>query len=482
MDALLNILAKADIHILKEIKDIVDTKYVEKVNEVRELSFTEDINRFVTHNDALFPDSGDVEYQGILSDLEKLRLDGNLKADKKVKNTPSNVWLTTTNEPYTWMSKSGPIVNHPKQLNDSSHIKKLMDRLNSGQGLDLNSCLVAYYANGTVNARLHADDEGSLDHSHPICILSTGNERTVEFLRKPQRHNEDPIYTINLKPGSPYSMLPGCQSYFKHRVPPCKNAGPRFSISFRRLKTLEPLCHTSKAKSPVKEMISLFNNKGDDADSILSETQSRVNRVSDSQPIQQLPKSKPYISVIFGTSITKKLDPIKLGTGNRRVINLSKSGATINDISKSVDLFFEDLSNVPSDIEKIMFSLGTNDIRHRRGVSKFRKPLLDLIIKTKTYFPQAKIYFQAVLPIRLNTNFTAENFTTFNKMLLDLCISEKCYFLDIFYGFLDCHFYDINMYFYNSDGIHLNHRGIVKLAQYMRYAINRDKFNPLVLN
>ncbi len=114
---------------------------------------------------------------------------------------------------------------------------------------------------------------------------------------------------------------------------------------------------------------------------------------------------KPKIrrtTVLFGTSMTKNIEPKKLGFRGRKVVNLSHSGAKIKDIYDNVRDFYENHEAAKSnDVEKIIFSLGTNDVKFcRYGVGHLRKHVVRLIDLTKNIFPAAIVLFQCCLPIK----------------------------------------------------------------------------------
>lgn len=470
MDIFNELLDNADINLMKLMKAAVEQRIVKTINENKVKMPTADINEFVTYKESYLPEESSVEFQGLLADLEDIHL------DKTSKSGIETAWLSSANQSYSWMSSQGPVHNQPKDINDSKFIKQIMENINSEFDLKLNSCLVSYYSNKKVTNSLHADDEPTMDNSQPICIVSLGAHRSIQFYRKSQHHSAQPHHIIGLKSGSLCSMLKGCQDYFKHRIPSGEEDGHRYSLSFRRIRS------TEAPSTPVKHIVSLIENMTlNSTSSIGSPTPSKKHTDADNVICQSNNNStNPHISVLFGTSITTKLDEARLAHGRRKCINISNSGDTIHDISKRVDAFFEKHDTTPLEIEKVIFSFGTNDIRFRKGIHHMKKPILELIAKTKLYFPREVIYFQSLLPIRIKNNFIASNFINFNKLLFELCIANKCLFIDIFTQFIDHRGYSINEFLYIHDGIHLNHRGTVILAHFIRYAINKDRFNPLV--
>ncbi len=83
-----------------------------------------------------------------------------------ISDVVQNRFISLKDESYIWNSKyKGPIVNNALNLEDFPNVKRLMDKVNTEFNCSLNSALVAYYKNGEVSARLHSDDEASLDSS-----------------------------------------------------------------------------------------------------------------------------------------------------------------------------------------------------------------------------------------------------------------------------------------------------------------------------
>ena len=89
--------------------------------------------------------------------------------------------------------------------------------------------------------------------------------------------------------------------------------------------------------------------------------------------------------MIFGTSITEYVDGDLMSRGIRTVVNVSSSGANIDDIRQMAEDFHHE--NLPSihKIDKIIVSVGTNDVKFYnpriRNMSKDLKPKLISLVK-----------------------------------------------------------------------------------------------------
>lgn len=109
---------------------------------------------------------------------------------------------------------------------------KLMQRLNERLGLNLNSCLLNYYLNGTVGIARHSDDEKELVGGDQAVVvsLSLGATRIFRFHSKTTDERVD----IPLKSGDVLVMGPLTQRYYEHSIPvQAKITEPRINLTFR---------------------------------------------------------------------------------------------------------------------------------------------------------------------------------------------------------------------------------------------------------
>ena len=182
--------------------------------------------------DEHFIELNSVLHKGVLSDINKLGLE---KHDQE-KKCIQNVWLTSTGQPYTWVSKKSnkSFTHDPVPIVDSQYIEQLRVMVNDRFGSNLNSCLATYYPPGT-GLNLHTDDEKELDEMQPITVASFGDTQSVEFVKKYRGSNSSADFSLRPKEGSLYRMLPNCQEVLRHRVKPAidhENSW-RVSLSFR---------------------------------------------------------------------------------------------------------------------------------------------------------------------------------------------------------------------------------------------------------
>ena len=181
--------------------------------------------------------------------------------------------------------------------------------------------------------------------------------------------------------------------------------------------------------------------------------------------------------------MTKRVNVRNLGFKGRKVINVSKGGAKIKDVILNVREFHDqDSSAKNDDIEKIIFSIGTNDILNsRHGVSHLKRYLHELADSTKFLFPHATIVFQSCLPMR-GFGSIAHNVLAFNNLLIDLTkVYANCVYLDCFKDFLtnDRNFCNDKLYY---DYIHLNKHGIHVLTTWLKFVVNETSFDRIIDN
>ena len=149
----------------------------------------------------------------------------------------------------------------------------------------------------------------------------------------------------------------------------------------------------------------------------------------------------------------------------------------LQNISSDLDTFYEEHGE--ENVVKVFISAGVNDMRYcSNGIYHLKTKITQLINKVELYFPHAKIFFQSVLPVYIENRHTVKNILDFNRMLYDICLQRKCYYLNIFGLFLSP-WLKRNEYLYR-DKVHLNRRGTAILARVYILHINKERFNPII--
>lgn len=400
---------------------------------------------------------------------------------KSMSDKVQNKFISSLPEPYSWPSKKGPVINNPLELSKFPVIKRIMNQVNQRFNCDMNSVLVSCYVRGEVNTGLHRDDEKSLDPKQPICVLSVGATRRVEWVAadKPTKYAAD--YRIDPADCSLYIMKTGCQEDFLHRVRRDKNVKSwRISLSFRcsvpeksevpEEQSEVPVTSENSEKTPPKSSVK---------DIPISSTPNLDSAAQGFSPFPQHsnldrnsglkhPQSE-RIGLILGSSITKNVSGEMLSRKSRTVVNLSESGANIYDLTKISNEFYAENTSLVHKVDRIVINIGTNDIKWLNGrrasvFRKFRIPLSNLVKDLKLLFPNALIIFTTVLPIRALYNYTAFTVNSFNSLLYQVCNDFGCIFYDCFLDFLAPDQRDYNSSLFR-DKWHLNENGLRLLCR-----------------
>ena len=459
-----------------------------------------------------------VDYsENFISDLDKELLEAelasmSLKPPTTSPNKISNQFVSFGDEPYIWESQHGSVVNDPIHFDNFPNLKRVLNKVNSEFNCDLNCVLVSRYATGNNSLRKHDDDELAMDPTQPICVITLGATRKIEFLKKRQigyAHTDLALLPLDK---SLYVMKPGCQTYFEHRVRKDKRVKTeRFCLSFRHFipsnersppMTLPPTVSTV-TPSPVQNLNNKFDNsspedfvtpmRGDfnphDSTKLIHSLKEQAQGFSPFSRDDTFATNSPAKStcgeklcVIFGTSITHAVNGEMMSRGSRRVINISESGNKIGDIMDSVRDFCLENPSAVNSVDKVIISVGTNDIKHFNSFDhdlnkRFRRPLTKLMKQVKLVFPLAQIIFKCVLPFKITYKYHPKSVHEFNVLLLELCKEHSCIFMDCFGGFLDEHGVDYDTYLYR-DFYHLNESGLKQLCRALKYAIYTNVFNP----
>ncbi len=525
------VFGKMDLHQLRNVMSYINNLIIEKSRleigghvkpELADIAVIPDVNDYVEYHED-YCNTENIETEILMSELESL---GFKSSSKSVQNK----FLSMVDESYSWKSHGGTVSNDPASFDDYPTIKSILEGLNSKFDINLNSVLISYYSSGVVNTRLHDDNEDTMDPTQPISVLSIGTKRRIEFFSK---HvdclNRSPDLAIQPVSGSLYVMKPGCQANFLHRVRKNKNIREsRFCLSFRcfvskKCPTVsstpakpEPDCSSTPAAVPGTEDKSSVSDTvaGDvvhDQTPTSPKMASNISAISDvghvndvdfgvvSEGYSSFPsKSKinstsigpgcsggQRICVLFGTSITADIDGEKMSRKNRVVVNRSNSGAYIQDVMEELDDFLHEHSDHVRNIDKIIFSIGTNEIKnfncYKQDVfSKFYSPLMKLVEHTRNLFPRAQIVFQCVLPIFAMYRYTGMSIHLFNELLIEVCRRTGCVFFDCFRLFLNNWGSNFRAELYR-DKLHLSkERGIGVLCRALKNVIFGNIYNPLM--
>lgn len=97
-----------------------------------------------------------------------------------------------------------------------------------------NVCFLNRYDDDHQHLGWHADDSITMDHDHPIAVVSFGEPREIWWKRKGESGVVPPSQRQRLAHGSLFIMPAGFQREHLHRIPRGDRAmGPRVSMTFR---------------------------------------------------------------------------------------------------------------------------------------------------------------------------------------------------------------------------------------------------------
>jgi alkylated DNA repair dioxygenase AlkB len=387
------------------------------------------------------------------------------------KRKPDAQWLSKVDKPYIYKD-SNPI-HHAKDITQLPGICKVMEQFNEQFSCKLDSCLVLKYSSSSASTSLHADDEENLDASQPICNLSLGNTRKIEFMA-----NSDGklVREIPMKDKSLVLMKPGTQQVMKHKVRAEKTslktegACLRYSLSFRALAKRPPAL-LEDGKTP---------------------TTCGSNSTLTNSPVQT-PGSGSYtvpkhVCLIAGDSYAARLDPVKLGRRTVEVVSVARGGANVNHVMDQLKDYKSNNSSVV--VDKICISVGTNDLRYLDSAHNFKFKFKSLCSLIKELYPLAKVYFQLLLPLPCRNRFdwkTNSNIMTLNRIIVNESIFRRFHVLDAFQPFC-MRFRNPSLpdlrdnRLFNGKNIHPSEtRGIGVLAKLYIRAIHSNFFDPFTL-
>ena len=508
---------------LREYASIINGEILSRHNNCSPVSRAESTSESYTVNDFVDYQSNflnPTERELVMAECEGLHFKTKIPSD-----AVQNRFLSFGEESYSWNSSSGPVVNAPLDLNGFTSIKNILSKINSEFKCSLNSALVSFYKSGDVSARLHSDDEPTLDPSQPIVVVSIGTVRRVEFVDNRQESFRRNALTLDPEDCSVYIMKPGCQERFRHRVRMERRIKKsRISISFRSFKAASTLeatpsrcsviaatspdsnvsfvtpdskheqsfspvsptkvenCDTQQGKDSVYTPVSKDNSVGYSPFNNVQGFDSSWNSTSAQTKAEDV-GGKEKLCLILGTSITQFVEGHKMSKKGRTVVNLSSSGAYIEHIKKMAHDFHYENPHSIHKVDKIIVSAGTNEIKwyncHIKNLRhEFKPKLVDLILDLKQLFPAAHITFQTVLPIRIVYNYTVDSVHRFNNLLLEVCSQFGCTFYDCFSRFLDREGVNPNKLLYR-DNWHLSDIGLKVLCRALKFLIYGNIFNPI---
>ena len=166
--------------------------------------------------------------------------------------------------------------------------------------------------------------------------------------------------------------------------------------------------------------------------------------------------NKPADAVVIGDSITKNIIGKKLSR-NQNVNAVSFSGATIDDM---VDFTKPVIKRKP---KKIILHVGTNNLKMDQP-KKIKNKVAGLVDSIKAEHPSIDVAVSSII-FRSDDQSLNSKIDEVNRRLSSFCQSKNWVFIDNS---------NIKEDSLNRSGLHLNRKGVYRLASNFREYINGD--------
>ena len=191
-------------------------------------------------------------------------------------------------------------------------------------------------------------------------------------------------------------------------------------------------------------MVSGDLDQVEDANSILAvDLGSTTGEVSTDTHLCNIPEEVPTppqrICLVAGDSYAARLDVGRLGRQSVVVRSVAHGGAKIHQVMEQLQSFKSNNSDVI--VEKLLISVGTNDIRYcSNGLYHLKGKVKSLFALIKEVYPHTKVYFQSLIPLPCRSRedwLTNRNVLDFNKIIFTECIFHHFYIMRAFEAFAD---------------------------------------------
>eukprot|EP01034_Spumella_vulgaris_P012070 gene12070-15355_t len=113
------------------------------------------------------------------------------------------------------------------------HLEAICRSIGEVLGFVPNNCLLNDYVDGSSSMGYHSDQTEDLEAGTGIAIVSLGSARELRFKNKADKTR---VFGVLLEPGSLFYMDQAIQTEWLHALPADEDAGPRISLTFRKMK------------------------------------------------------------------------------------------------------------------------------------------------------------------------------------------------------------------------------------------------------
>ena len=355
-----------------------------------------------------------------------------------------------------------------------------------------NSVLITRYANGDKFIPFHSDNEVFIDSGSSILTISLGQCRNLIFRPKSLRK---PEVSLSLEHGDAVSMTRFSQDFFEHSVPRDSTKKVRISITLRNLSTPTPSFQIENC-SYASKVSSKNTSNGSKVGGTFRSPQLELVPDTKHQPNTNRPRDKqsPKSNTLYiSSSMFSSLDSGKLSSKAQDATVFSYPGATV---SKMHENFRTDpkASKIDSQtVHRIFLLTGTNNIDDiLDSPREMREKIIDpssncsLAKLTKTFdsiesfvkflkgwAPNAEIIMLKVLPresrarniVITKVNSYIHNLASRYDNLKMLDVEKDRYLFANRAGYRKSEFFSAK----GEDNVHLNRRGVVRLANHLKY-------------
>ena len=361
-------------------------------------------------------------------------------------------------------------------------------------GLQFNSVMVTRYSDGGQYIPFHSDNESCITPESAIMTISLGDTRNLVFRSKVGQKMD---VSIPLTHGDALLMSRFSQDFFEHSIPKDFTRKLRVSITLRQISEATPLLNNSQ--SSISEpthpltysaLVSFGLEQSPEQHSVQSTPENHVNLTSESSHSNCERKST---TVYISSSMFSHLDAKRLCSKSQDAYVFSYRGATAKNMH---DRFKTDKRHSeidPQTVDRIFLLCGTNDVdnivdspRHMRNkllnhpkqdnleaLTDTFNHIEDFVKHLHQWAPHAAIRLVKVLP--RESRVRNEVITKINSYTDGLVgkfdyvkqseIEKDRFLFANKNGFRKSGFFSDN----GSDNVHLNHNGIIRLANHLKY-------------
>jgi alkylated DNA repair dioxygenase AlkB len=145
----------------------------------------------------------------------------------------SECFMASPIRSYTYGSGKG--VRTYTSIEPSGIVSSILFNLNTDFNYSFNACFLNRYDNQFQQLGWHADDSPGQDDTHPIAVISFGEEREIWWRLNGQTGIIPENQRQKLGNGSLFVMPGGMQQTHQHRIPKgSREMGRRISLTFRK--------------------------------------------------------------------------------------------------------------------------------------------------------------------------------------------------------------------------------------------------------